>query len=505
MYRYTSSRKLKPISIPKGVGMSKKAKEALKHIEQGWIPVNERLLEGIKANLQNGHYQDDPQKLLKDIQKDPAIFFSLTKRLRFLLMDDSGQGFNPYEALFQLEEEKLNELFDFTPGQLTSHRSWEAGPSQELVQQITRVTADSAGTLSKKTPLGTELATASSLFRSLGYELITWNYPRLFSQVLSAAKKGESDLDQELQRVFDLTPQQIGARFAREWDLNAEIRRSLLRGPQRDMKTIIDSSEGEILNLTIQEVCSLSELFARAQEPEHFPGADGRWEQQREILEPIVGEETFEDLEEGAQQIIAQPEPAATDFGDLDETLSDRPVPKSSEEEAISANPVLRRCGKKVIREFGRVYRELEKAKQAIDAVRILANEAVPEAGFLRGCLYLQDNKTFDLKPVLRFGEVPLKEYVQFLYDSRNGVADSVHSTTPYSTRGSGITGQPVHRISGSLQNGKVRGVLYLEIAESKLSSPNYDLTAHFHVVRSTLNDCLNRLGSENRSGLTFL
>lgn len=505
MYRYSTNRKVKHVTIPKGVGLSQKARDALKHIEQGWLPVNERLLEGIKVNLQNGHYHENAQQLLKDIQKDPGIFFSLAKRLRFVLMDDKGIGFSPYEALVDLEDEQLTELFNFTPGELTSHRSWEAGPSQELIQGLTRMTAESAGTLSTKTSIGSNLAQTTALFRNLGYGLITWNYPRLFSQILTTAKKGSTDIDEELRRVFDLTPQQIGARFAREWDLNSDVKRSLLRGPERDLKTIIDSSEGDMLSLTIQEVCSLSELFAKAQEPQHFPAAEGRWEQQKEILEPIIGEETFDKLEETAREVLEEPHPAATDFGDLDKELSDRPIPKSSNEEALAANPMLTRCSPTVIKEFGKVYRELEKAKQAIEAVRLLATSAIPEAGFSRGCLYLQDRKSFDLKPVLRFGEIPLKEYAQFVFDSRNGIAEAIHSNTPYSTQGIGITGRPVHRISGALQNGEIRGVLYLEVNEKKLASPNYNLNAHFHAVRSTINDCLRRLGKENSAGLTFL
>ncbi|MGA1192172.1 MAG: hypothetical protein ACO3XO_07820 [Bdellovibrionota bacterium] len=97
------------------------AKGVIAHLEHGWIPSHPTLLNGIKLNIANGHYQDHPSALIADVQKDPGLFFTITKRLRpFSSIEQPG--FEPILLLTELGQRELEEVFLFKPGSSSIHR-----------------------------------------------------------------------------------------------------------------------------------------------------------------------------------------------------------------------------------------------------------------------------------------------------------------------------------------------------------------------------------------------
>ncbi|MCB0329849.1 MAG: hypothetical protein KDD70_09300 [Bdellovibrionales bacterium] len=496
--RRQSQYRVSRIPLPSPGTVSDRARETLKHLEHGWLPVHADLLVGIQANIHNDHYLENPETLLSDLKKDPGLFFTVSKRLK-RYSDPEESGFDPLDLLLSLEQEQLKEVFNFEPGDYSVHRAGESSPSQELVHEIARIGGESAASIAEELDKPILTAHEGALFRTLGISLLAWNYPKLFSQALSTHKTKGADFDRELQNYFQISPQQIGARFARELEMSREIKQSLLPRPQRDLLAEVDLKE----QFHLTDICQLSELFARAQEPSYFPDAEEQWAAKESALKPILGAEVFTELHLKAET-IAEEKTSATDFGDLHEYIIVRKEPVIEGPVLPESNPHLAHCPESVQQAFIAIHRELERSKTALDAIKLLLQRGIPETGAIRGCLYLQRKNDFRLQAALRFGDSPLPRYQKFLLDARNGILDAIHSTAPFVHEGKGVTGAHITQVRGGLGNGAPPGVLYVEISDKAMKEADYNPTVMFHVIRSALKECLKGLQEGDQSRMSF-
>ncbi|MCI5065643.1 HDOD domain-containing protein [bacterium] len=497
--RRSSTPKVRKISLPTPGKVSRRAQETLKHLSNGWLPVEADLLVGIQANIANEHYADQPELLIDDLKKDPGLFFTVSKKLKSFASPEAT-GFDPISLLAELEKEQLETLFHFDPGTYSLHRANDASPSQELLHELTRIGGVSAETLAEEVQHPSSSAYSGALFRQLGLSLLAWNYPKLFAQALSLHKTQGKPLEKTLREYFEITPHQIGTRFARELEMSREIKQSLLLQPDRPLEPGEDIRKQLHLNV----ICQLSELFARAQEPQFFPEAEDLWVAKESALIPSLGKEVFQTLHEKAEEVTDE-EVQATDFGDLSEYVAreqDRVQPEGML--LPESNPHLSQCPEEVQRAITAVHRELERTQSALDAIRLLLEKGIPETGAVRGCLYLQRKQDYSLQAALRFGSASLPKYQKFLLDGRNGIIDAVHARAPFVHDGTGVTGNHCTQVRGGLSEGAPPGVLYIEISAKALKEPNYNPIITFHVIRAALQECLKQLEEGDRSRMSF-
>lgn len=52
------------------------------------------------------------------------------------------------------------------------------------------------------------------MFRQLGLDLISWNYPSIYSRAITAHRVRGTELDLELDKLLGISPLQIGRLFA---------------------------------------------------------------------------------------------------------------------------------------------------------------------------------------------------------------------------------------------------------------------------------------------------
>jgi hypothetical protein len=428
--RRTTSYKVRRIPLPTPGSLSQRARDTMKHLSEGWLPVHADLLTGIQANIHNGHYLENPTLLLEDIKKDPGLYFTAAKRLK-KFSDINQSGFEPLELLQSLEQEQLKEVFQFEPGSYTIHRAEESSPSQELIHELSRLGGESAEEFADEVDQKPSTAHEGTLFRQLGLHLLAWNYPKLFAQTLSLHRTKGVDFDKELQNHFQVAPQQIGARFARDLEMSREIKQSLLSQPDRELRPELDMKQ----QLRLADICQLGELFARAQEPQFFPEAEDHWAAKESVLMPVLGKEVFRTVYQKAE-LIQEEEAQATDFGDLYEYIAKPEEPKTEGLLLPESNPHLASCSEEIQWAFVSVHRELERSKNALNAIRFLLEKGIPKTGAVRGCLYLQRKKDFQLQAALRFGDTPLPRYQRFLLDARMASLMRYTPARPLSMKG---------------------------------------------------------------------
>ena len=472
------------------------AKGVLAHLEHGWVPVHPTLLKGIQLNISNGHYSNHPGVLIEDVQKDPGLFFTIVKRLRpFSSIEQSG--FEPLLLLSQLEQAQLEEVFLFKPGSASIHRFGETSQSQSLMWKLCMSSSKAAHRIAQHLGLSPSIAYTGTLFRQFGLYLLCWNYAKLFSQALARHRNNGVDFDQEITTYFQMPHHQIAARFARQYELNREVKQALIIRKDHDYDT---PEEREAYAPRMNDVCQIAELFSRAYYYASFPDAEALWDSKYKLIASHFPSDFFDSLQEEIA-IFDDFESEATDFGDLKLAEHDRSDRERAKSFIPPSNPHLARCPEHVQRAFIEVHRELERSETALYAIKALLEKGIPETGISRGCLFIEIDGT--VRPALRFGEVSLPEYSKLIKNPRMGIFETIPQKGPFIREVRGVTGESVIQVRGGMDDKEIKGVLYLEIDKEK-RKVDADPKLSFRIIRASIAECLKHLDQDDLWRISF-
>jgi hypothetical protein len=478
-----------------GRSTNRRADSSVEHMSKGGIPVNPAALKAVRDLVESGEWKKDPAGLLEAVKSDPGLFVYVAKNMKSLA-DEVREGVDPLAQLASLEQEKLVKLFHVSDRDVSTHRLRDATPAQMLRVQQAIISARAAEALGPKVDISADLAFSGAVLRQVGHSMIAWNYPDIYARALLHQRAKGANLDQELQKLVGMTPAQVGSRFAAEWNLSPELRWAVSGDSQRTPPHQIAPRGTEVDGkLNLRDVCDLSELFAKANDPLHYPDAPEKWAEAERAIEESVGV-SLPDAIAGAVQkslaFISQVTQHAlqTPFFRLPE----KPNALSAEQRAlIEANPYLRRCSDEVKLHFVPVYRLITKEGVSVEAIRELVDSAIPHLGFVRGCLYLYKPETGTLKPALRVGDLPLSAYPTLGENEHHPVAESLQSTVLLKSPFGPLNSNPGTHLYCALLGEKHRGVLHLEVAPEHEENPAYQATLLFNAVRQCILDCLDK------------
>jgi len=456
----------------------RKSQEVIEHLKKGWLPIDPDVFEEVRLGISRGFSID---ALIELIKQDAGLFFHCARGLRQQLTTKSDEGIDPIEELRKLEIEKLGALLDIDSALLPSRNPYEESPIIASCDQISQISAKVAETLAKDIDIAPSIAFSSALFRKLGHYLIAWNYPKLYSRTLAQHRRTAADIDTQLEKLLGISPNKIGAQFAQDWGMQRSIHRPL-QGNSALLQLKPEHQELSAEHISVAELCELSEIFAKAKQPNSYPGATELWASKELLVRTVWGEDIFGHIEEAAQTVLSRKK-----LEDSPETESDEKV----RDRALKANKYLHNCPEYIVESFTKVYQALDETQVSLNAIRVLADYVVPELGFARGCVYLKDEKTFELKAAMRIGNVPLKAYDHLLLDSRKGLVSALQTSAPVSIESSFVNGESGTIVFGNLRNKRYHGVLYLEISDEAHSQDYFDALTLFHTVRETFNSCL--------------
>ncbi|MCB0352381.1 MAG: hypothetical protein KDD64_02615 [Bdellovibrionales bacterium] len=502
MYTHHRSSKTQKVALPKGPTLSARARETLAHLEAGGLPINPILLEGIQKNIDRGTYNDHPEELLKDLKKDPALLIYFSQHLREVLDAPPHGGLEPLAALEQLESDKLYELLDIVPSDISVHRAELGGPAQEMIGHLTRISSETAETLAGEIEKQENIAFSSAMFRQYGQLLIAWNYPRIYARALANNRTKHQPIDQQIAQLLGINSKKISSHFAKKLGLHTDIKRSLVVAPYRD-RLGDEGPPPSVSALTLSDICEISELYAKSRDPHQFPLAEEQWAAKEHVLEQMLGETLIEEIHERSQEVLTSKEPAAyippeeRDLGEETVILT--------EEDIFRRNKYIPYTTQASHDGFRLIYALLDDTKEAVTALKILSGRVSFLAGFARGCVYLQNKKSFDLQAALRFGDTPLARYKKFIVDARSGISGSLQAKAPFRSDGVGVDGSHVTRVCGSLMNEKMPGVLYLELDDYISNNARFEATASFHAIRLVVNECLALLQEQREEAQAAL
>lgn len=486
-------RKVKSTEAP---SLNRRLEETIDHVAKGWIPVNPQVLKQVQEKIGEGVYRSNPASLVADLKNEPGLFLHAVKNLKQLAADTTA-GMDPVVEILKLEEEKLRKIFSVTERQISAHRFRDMRKIQAVRYQHSVISARAAELIAPKVQLSGDLAFTSSLLRQLGHYLVSWNYPDIYARAASAQRTKGASLELELTKYLGISPLQIAAKFASSWNLHPDLKltvappRRAVAAPQREEPLLLES--GGSPRMTLQKLCEVSELFAQANDPENYPQASKEWASIGKTLQDELGSGFAAEIKEAVISSISltdanMPQP-------LDPPFFKRPAAESPlsprARQLISANTFLRRCPERVQKGLMQVYEQISQAAVCVDGLRLLVDKVTPQAGFLRGCLYVLEQNSLTLRPVLRIGDAALSAYPHIAVFENSPIAEALYTSVPLKQEGKSVTGTRVLQICGPLGSPKRPGVLYLELGGDEIDGIGHGSFICFQAVRQALLDCL--------------
>lgn len=498
MFIYQPPEPERKVKATEGRGPSRRLEETVEHVSRGWVPVNPQVLKQVQEKLASNAYRGSPGELLEDLKTDPGLFVHAVKNLSSVVTDAQG-GIDPLSELAKLEEEKLKKIFSVNERQVSMHRFRDMRKVQGLRYQHSVISSRTAEVMAEKVQVPPNMAYASVALRQLGHYLVSWNYPDIYGRALTAQRRKGGNLELELAKYLGITPLQIAAKFSASWNLHPDLK--LAVSPPRQMPGRLEGKEAPLVpeeggrpRMTLQKLCEVSELFAEANDPENYPQAKEKWQTVQAVLQQHIGADV---LQKAYEAVIASL--ALTDR--YVPRLLDPPFFKRSQLKStmtpracslFERNGFVKRCPPAIAEALVKVYERIEEAdKVSVEALRLLADDVIPQAGFVRGCLYVLDTSALTLRPVLRIGSLALSQYQPVAIYENSPVAEALYTSVPLKQEGKSAAGGLAMQICGSLGSYKRPGVLYLEFADSEIELAGYNPFACFQAIRQALLDCL--------------
>jgi hypothetical protein len=433
--------------------LAHRTNDVIHHVSKGWIPIHPSSLERVNTLLSTQSSDALSEQIITEVVKDPGLFLWTTRFLNEKKTQSNHNKSDPLTMIKAFPKEKLCEIFS---NPQPSPRLQRPTPGQKLSSRTTTTAALAVRASSRRLGLDQDNLCSSAHFRSLGMSLISWNYPRIFSQCLSRAKISATEVEFEIEKMLGAGPKAVTEKLLQQWQVTDELR-ALIHHPQSVDALILEGAE----------------LFAKSREPKSFPTADALWKTKQDSYKEVLPSDLLEELDLELAVVTKQ-----QSFDSPQQELPPAVPP-------MLTNPTLLKCDPYVRQILNRVYQLVTPGMLSPPALRALAGEAISLLGFSGGCLLIAKNE-HRLIPSLRLGGTPL-EYFKNLLTTEHGISLAGPFTSNlYHSQGIGVRGENTLRLSTGFINSKQPSVLYLECPLEQ-NVTIQEMSRRFHVIHHAL------------------
>lgn len=475
---------LPPIPGSRGGGYkaaSKRLQETVQHISSQWVPCNPRL----KAKLHNMCLRRSlsRKELIEFMLSDPGLCLYIIRSLRRVFPNKDAISLR--QAFAEIELEKLAEITSVSTEVISSKDYASASKQQAAeIEHSIRMTK-AASVFARKAHCKEDAVQWQAFLHDIGLLLVSWSYPHLYTRALSRKRKTKGSMSYEIHRLLGVTPEEIATEVLHQWRIDLEELHVEVPG-----------------DLGSTEIIDLAKMFSRSKDKRNFPEAESNWEKATPLVKEVFGEGVIEEIEECARSSFL-PHAATMQHAELP-TVTDEPAEEFDEIDALaelSESRILRQLSTADQTLFVPLMKLLAENSTANDALRYIVNTLVPALGFTRGCLFVLNKDGDRVLPVLRFGDLELKRYDEYLFDRYQGMKSFIFQTVPFRRDRTGFAGDEVTYICGGLDSPEHQGVLYLEVSKADESEKAIipDYCHYFRCCRLVLNDCFQALLHDER------
>ena len=466
------------------------AEKVAGHVAQNWFPVNKAHLAEIREGLLQGAYSKS--SLILDIKSDIGLYTLCIRRLAQMASDGGVGGLTPVELFNHAELETLSALVTSDIDRDIHHKLQTASDVQVGRLKETMLSATTAEALVEAQSISAELGFSCAVLRQLGLTLIAWNYPHVYRRALENSGILNTNLESEIQKILGFTPAGLAVAITKDWNL-APIIKEILTEQSADGTGILSELASNVV-----EACKVGEALARANDPDNYPSALHDWNTAEEAIEKSLGNKGMIKIRETITRNLrayANSFPKTFSIPAAD-NIPNKICNTEYTKKLLTKNEYLNKCSPLLRMQLRELYAEFTPNEIARDSIQKLVRDIVPAAGFQRGCIFMYEQSTHSLVPVLKIGAVAesmvgtisLKEPIS----KENLVAAGYLASTVIQKAQrtpEGIIESTWY--SGGLGTDKRTGVLLLEASSSLLGRSEINPENLFMAIKLCLADCL--------------
>lgn len=462
----------------KGDSNSRRIDRALQHVSKPWFPMNPDVLKRVREGLDSGTYDTNFDLLLNELKTDFALFTFLVKELSQKAVLENVPPTvisNPLELIRWGNTRHIKDIINEQQKVPNMHSLHWSEPFQIQRLRETAIIATTASVLSEKKNLDPELGFSRGVIREIGLNLIAWNYPSVYSNVLGALQPGQN-LDDELSKELGFTPALLAMRLMRPD-----------KGP--DATEDADQDSGWA---TYDELCEVGENLARAENPETYPSAENDWQKAKSFLSEALGEQAITIIRDKAVENSKHYQKSLPEvFGNIDQFNPQQNIEKHKRVARAIEEKYLRFCPESVQKSLKDLYAELSDSSVNKTLVGKLLKTIVPEAGFTGGCVFVVDPSSLSLKPRTLIGKVQMRQISNVALEPGDAAVSALSSQEPVIQVSQDLNDPSLAGIYCALGGRKKIGVLYLETPQKAKQEPGEETLGVFEVIRKALCDTL--------------
>jgi len=462
----------------KGDTNSRRIDRALQHVSKPWFPMNPEVVKRVRDGLDAGTFASNFNALLTELKNDFALFTFVVKELsQKASFEGVSQSViaNPIELIrWGNGGPHLREVIAEQQKVPNVHSLHWSEPFQIQRLRETAIIASTASVLSENKNLDPELGFSRGVVREIGLNLIAWNYPTVYSDVL-ARLQSDQNLDDELSKELGFTPALLAMRLMRPD-----------KGP--------DATENDEDSAwaTYDELCKVGENLARAENPETYPSAEVDWQKAKSFLANTVGEEAIGIIRDKAVKSSKEYQKSLPEvFGNIDRFDPQKNIEKHKRVSRALEERYLHLCPDTVQKALRDLYSELNPDSVNKALVGKLLKDIVPEAGFTGGCVFVVDPSSLSLKPRTLIGKVQMRTITNVALEPGDAAVSALSSSEPIIYRSAEQSDDARTGIYSSLGARKKIGVLYLETSNKARVDPEDETIGIFEIIKKALCDTL--------------
>jgi hypothetical protein len=260
--------------MPTDFTTERRLRRASSHVSSFWLPIKSDILESVRHAALEG----DVDSVKKNLLLDPNLYL-------YICREQAKDGIVVFNA------PKFDDVKRFLPVEakvVSPHRYEEAAELQLKKTQELSASLATVLELADGFQVDDKVAYLGMVFRSLGLQLILWNYNDLYIEALEEVRPSDS-LESILTRRLGFSPAMLALKVVSEWGLSSQI------------FDVISQSE---ITTPLKELCLVGETFARATLPELYPTAERDWSRVKEQIKINLGENGIQKIESRYSELV---------------------------------------------------------------------------------------------------------------------------------------------------------------------------------------------------------
>ncbi len=480
MQEATSSKNTKELDS------SFRLERAKEHVLRNWLPINHKLLDELRQELDNPENIHTVDSLLVKIKTDMGLFLHCLQVLIEEHRNTLESEINPINLFYTAGVERLKAIIKNPNLDKNVHSFENMSENQVAALQHAFVSASAAEAISEKQDIESDYGFLVQILRSLGENLIAWNYPKTYSRIVGK-KVSLQEIDQEFFDALGFTPQLLALSLIRDWGLNGDICYALGDDTEGFYKT----------GNSLRRICDLSDKIAIANDPAHYLNAKETWEEVKVKINNILGANGVGLIQQRvhvncAGYIDSYPEM----FGTFDDFNPENHIITLEQMDPMQRNQWIRFCSGQSKELLISLYSGFGKKVNRNDLLT-LVKEIIPQIGFTGGCIYTLDQRTNLLMPRVKIGNTRLLNckplpYQDELKRESSPIIMAYSCNSPIIKTGVADDMGYVGFIASVFGGSRKVGVLYLEMPDSRFRTTSQYSVQQFKAILQALNDSLH-------------